>query len=263
MVKRLFVYIVAISFILVAQITAQASDGLLSDLGFEVSADMNFSSKYIWRGIKLDGDPVMQPGFYIKSPASKFGRVKFGYWVSHETEKHDSLRSSEADTIIDYTYSFPKLDLSAGHIYYDFPDGLPADGATGAFSREFYAGLSFPKILLSPSIFYYCDYGRKEDGGGEGSYTVLNIAYGIPVKLLYKYSCSVDLSGHIGHNNKQYYRGKGGDAAFGAGFTVPLTGNLSVKPNVNYSVPWGNISDKGNGSQKNEFYSGVYLSYAF
>ena len=243
-------------------ITKPAEEGLLSDLGFEVSGDLNFSSIYMWRGIMLDGDPVIQPGLYIRTPESKLGRIKIGIWVSHDLENKDALRSSETDYIFDYTYNFPKFDVSLGHIYYDFPDALPTDGAPKGFSREFYCGIGFPKLLLSPSLFYYYDYGNKEDGGGQGSYTVINLSKSLPFTFK-KYSMSLDLMAHAGYNNKQYYRGKGGDAAIGAGVTVPLTKSLSAKPNINYSVPWGNLSDKGNGNQKNRFYGGVYLSYLF
>jgi len=238
-------------------------EGLLSDLKLEVTGDLNYSSIYMWRGIMLDGDPVVQPGIYIRTPESKLGRLKIGFWMSRDMYNQDALKSSETDYIVDYTYNFPSLDLSLGHTYYEFPDALPADGSTGGFSREAYAGLTFSKIPLSPSIYYYYDYGRKDDGGGEGSYTVLNLSYSLPVKLADKYSCSLDLTGHAGYNNKQYYRGKGGDGAISAGFTVPLTKSLSVKPNIDYSIPWGNISDKGNGNQKARVYSGVYLSYLF
>ncbi|MFA5363361.1 MAG: TorF family putative porin [Candidatus Omnitrophota bacterium] len=239
-----------------------AEKGILSDAGFEVSGDLNFSSIYMWRGVMLDGDAVLQPGFYIKSPASKFGRFKVGVWMSHDMENRDTLKSSETDTIFDYTYSFSFVDVSVGHTYYDFPDALPLDGSPKGWSREFYMGFTLSKIFLTPSVYYYYDYGKKEDGGGEGSYTVLNLAYSKPFEIK-EYAMSFDLAGHVGHNNKQYYRGKGGDAGMSAGVSIPLTTSLTCKPNINYSLPWGNISDKGNGNQKNRFFGGVYMNYLF
>lgn len=242
--------------------TEPANEGLFSNLGLEFSGDVNFSSLYMWRGIMLDGDAVVQPGFYIRSPESKLGRIKLGIWLNHDLQNKDSLKSSETDYILDYTYSFPSIALSTGFIYYDFPDGAPVDGAPRAFSREVYGGIAFTKLLLSPSIYYYYDFGRKVDGGGEGSYAVLNLSHSIPF-VMSKYNMSLDLSGHVGFNNKQYYRGKGGDAALGAGVTMPLYKNLTCKPNINYSMPWGNISDKNNGNQKNRLYGGIYLNYIF
>jgi len=244
-------------------IASETGEGVLSDFGLEVSGELNFSSLYMWRGITLDGDAVIQPGLYLKTKDSKFGSLKFGIWFSTDIENKDNLKSEETDYIVDYTYSFSFMSASLGHIYYDFPDALPADGASKGFSREFYGGITFFKLLFSPSVFYYHDYGRKEDGGGHGSYTVISLSYSIPVRAFDKYDCSIDLSGHAGFNNKQYYRGRGGDTALGAGFTLPLAKGLSVKPNINYSVPWGSISDKNNGNQKNRLYGGAYLNYVF
>jgi len=236
---------------------------LFEDLGLEVSADLNVSNIYMWRGIMLDGDPVVQPGFYISSKSYSWGKLKAGVWISHDMEKRDALQSSETDYILDYTYTYKDIGFSLGHIYYDFPDAAPSDGAPKGWSREIYAGASFPKLFLSPTLYYYYDYGRKEDGGGGGSYAMLGVSHSIPLKMIKKYSWSLDLAGHVGLSNKQYYRGKGGDAAFGAGISVPLTKSLSCKPNINYSIPWGNISDKGNGNQKARFYGGVYLAMTF
>ncbi len=237
-------------------------DGILSGSGVEISADVAFNSLYMWRGIMLDGDAVVQPGFYVCSPESKFGRVKLGIWLNHDLQNKDNLRSSETDYLFDYTYSFPIVAVSTGFTYYDFPDAAPADGAPRGFSREVYGGVTFTKLLLSPAIYYYYDFGKKDDGGGEGSYMVLNLSHSIPFAIK-KYNMSFDFSGHVGFNNKQYYRGKGGDAALGAGVSIPLLKNLTCKPNINYSVPWGNISDKNNGNQKNRLYGGAYLNFIF
>ncbi len=235
---------------------------LFPKLGLEASGDVSYSSIYEWRGIMLDGDPVIQPGFYIWTKPSKYGRIKFSYWMSRDLENRDALKSSETDYIVDYTYNFDYVDASFGHTYYDFPDVVPSDGAPKGFSREFYWGLTFPKVFLTPSIFYYYDYGKKEDGGGEGSYLVLNAAYSMPFTVK-NVSCSLDLNGHVGANNKLYFRGKGGDFGMTVGVTVPLTKSLSIKPNVSYAVPWGNLRDTYNGNQKNRVYSGVYMSYVF
>jgi hypothetical protein len=236
-------------------------DGVLANTGIEVSGDLAFNSLYMWRGIMLDGDAVVQPGFYVTSPESKLGRIKVGIWFNHDLQNKDTLKSSEVDYLFDYTYSFSSVDLSTGFTYYDFPDAEP-DGSPRGFSREVYGGITFTKLPLSPAFYYYYDFGRKVDGGGEGSYAVLNLSHSIPFTVS-KYALSLDFSGHVGVNNKQYYSGKGGDAALGVGVTIPLLKNLTCKPNINYSMPWGNISDKNNGNQKNRLYGGVYLSYVF
>ena len=41
--------------------------GLLDDSDVEVSADLAINSNYMWRGFKLDDDPVIQPGIYVSA----------------------------------------------------------------------------------------------------------------------------------------------------------------------------------------------------
>lgn len=238
------------------------SEGVLSDLGLTVTGDLNYSSIYMWRGIMLDGDPVLQPGMYVATAPGDLGVLKVGFWASHDMSNTDALKSSELDFLADYTYSLDDVNVSVGHTYYSFPDLLPSDGAPKGWSRELYLGAGFPKLPLAPSVYWYYDYGKKEDGGGEGTYTVLNLAYSVPFTVK-ETALSLDLAGHVGHNNKQFYKGKGGDAALTAGVTIPLTKSLTCKPNVSYSVPWGNVSDKGNGNQKNRMFTGAYFAYTF
>ncbi len=228
----------------------------------EVTVDLNYSSIYIWRGIMLDGDPCLQPGLYIKTPKSKLGRIKLGVWMSEDMADRDALKSKEIDYIFDYTYNYKDIDFSIGHTYYDFPDAVASDGAIKGFSREAYLAAALTKVFLTPTLYYYYDYGNKEDGGGEGSYIVGSLSHSMP--LTFKgYDMSFDITGHIGHNNKLYYRGKGGDFGCTAFLAMPVVDGFMLKPNVSLSVPWGNISDKENGKQKNRVYAGVYASYNF
>lgn len=245
-----------------AQEESATNATLFDRFGLSASGDLAFNSIYIWRGIMLDGDSVAQPGFYVTGALSEAATVKVGYWASFDMENRDALHSLESDLSTDFTYTVENTALSIGHIYYDFPDAAPLDGAPKGFSREVYVGVACSRLPLSPSVFYYYDYGDKADGGGEGSYTVLNLAKSLPFSVD-GIGMSLDFAGHVGHNNKQYYAGKGGDAAIGMGVTIPLTGKLSCKPNINYSIPWGSVSDKGAGNQESRFYSGIYLNYSF
>jgi hypothetical protein len=232
---------------------SEPQEGLLSNYGFEVSGDVSFYTQYVWRGILLDRDAVMQPGFYILTPESKFGRIKLGLWSSHDLRNRDNLKSEEYDYIIDYTYDFDSISVSLGHTYYDFVD-------TDTFSREFYVGLAFPKIILSPSVYFYRDYGRSEDGGGEGSYTVINLAYSMPLKGT---PLSLDLSGHVGFNHELFINGDGQDIGLKIGLSAPLTKNLSFSPSLNYSIPLGDLSHEDDGNQKERFFAGGTFVYAF
>jgi hypothetical protein len=239
-----------------------ANDGVLSDLGISVSGDMSYYSEYLWRGFLLDGDPVAQTGIYVASPATPLGKLTAKFWMSKDMENRDSRLSDEFDYILDYTYDFSKASVSVGHTYYDYPDQTGLDGAPKTFSREFYAGVTLPKVFLTPSIFVYRDYGDQNDGGGLGNYFVASAAYSIPVKLK-AYACSLDLSGHYGYNRKLFIKGNGGDIGLGAGFTVPLTKTMTMTPGVNYSAPLGDLKRKDDGAQETRVFTGMTVKYTF
>jgi uncharacterized protein (TIGR02001 family) len=227
---------------------AQTNTGILETTDIQVSSDMGIYSKYIWRGFKLDDDPVMQSGIYTSIKG-----FTVSVWGSFDIGTDDELASDEVDYAIDYTYEFEDyLSLSLGHTYYDFP---PAD----LFSKEFYIGLGFD-VLLSPSLTWYRDYGDEDLGGGDGTYTVLSLSHSLP---LGDSPVTLDLSGHAGYNNKLFIKGEGGDTALGIGLTIPLTEKITFNPNINYSMPFGDLKDSEDGNQEDEFYYGFTLAFDF
>jgi hypothetical protein len=232
------------------------SDGLLANSGIIASGDVAFYSEYVWRGILLDGDPVVQPGFYVAGPDSKYGKLTAKFWSSHDLSNSDPRNTSEEyDYILDYTYNLADLSLSFGHTYYDYP-------SADIFSKEFYSGVTFPKLFLSPSLFYYRDYGNPEDGGGLGSYTVVSLAKSLPFEIKGT-PASLELAGHYGYNYELFINGKGGDIGLSAGLKLQLTKNLTCTPNINYSLPLGDLRKTSDGNQKVRVYAGAVFSYSF
>lgn len=226
-----------------------AQGGILKDLKIPlaVSADTAISSKYIWRGITLDDDPVIQPGIYL----SAYGFTA-SVWGSFELQSHDDLSSSEVDYVLDYTHNFGKFSLCLGHTYYDFP-------GSDAFSKEFYAGAGL-NTFLSPCLKFYHDYGSEEDGGGNGEYLVLSLAESLPWGSK---GITLDLGGHVGYNRRLFMNGEGGDAAFNIGVNIPLTEKIIFTPNVNYSIPFGALKAADDGNQDSKFYGGFKLAFGF
>lgn len=224
-----------------------AEEGILEniDLPIEVTADIAFNSKYIWRGFLLDDDAVMQEGVYV----SGYG-FTISAWGSFDIDADDTRNSDEVDYSVDYTHEFEKLSVSLGHTYYDFP---PADTA----SKEYYIGVGL-KTLLSPSLTWYHDYADEDSGGGNGDYIVLEAGHSL---ALGQSPITLDLSTHIAYNDELFINGQGGDANLGIGLTIPLTQNCSVSPAINYSIPFDDLEDSADGNQEEEFYGG--LTFAF
>ena len=228
------------------------------DIEVELSGSMDFYSRYIWRGIRLDNDYVLQPGFNV----SAYG-FDVGVWGSFDIDNDDGAASDEFDTTISYSHDFEGLTIgeteletisvSAGHIYYDFPGG-------NVFSKEVFLGVGYD-TLLAPTLTWYHDYSRESQGGGDGEYVVLDLSHSFDLNE--EYGITLDLGTHVGYNHKLFINGEGGDWAISAGVTVPLTENLSMSPGINYSVPFGGLEDANDGNYEDEFFWGVGLAYNF
>ena len=73
----------------------------------------------------------------------------------------------------------------------------------------------------------------------------------------------MDISGHVGYNDKLFIAGQGGDYGVGLGFTFPIISNLYFSPSINYNVPVGDLSDDEDGAQNEELFWGVNVSAYF
>ncbi|MBU0650509.1 hypothetical protein KKC59_01210, partial [bacterium] len=226
-----------------------AEGGILEkyDIDLEVTADTAFNSEYMWRGFKLDDDPVMQQGVYIAG----YGFTA-SVWGNFDIDSDDALDSDEVDYALDYTYEFKKFSASAGITYYDFP-------GTDAFSREYYVGLGL-KTLLSPTITFYRDFGKESSGGGNGIYTVVGVSHSFNIG---DDGVALDLSAHVGYNHELFIEGEGEDAGIGAALSIPLSEKVKLIPNINYSVPFDDLKDSNDGNQDDEFYGGVKFEFSF
>lgn len=225
-----------------------------SPIPIEISAEVAVYSDYIWRGFMLDDDPVIQPSVSIG--AHGFTAT---FWSSFDLVEHDGLASDEVDATLDYTYEHDLFSLFAGHTWYYFP-GAHAD------TQEVYIGggvnISLgDEITLSPTVTWIHDYGDTDDGGAKGDYIMVGLGHSIP---LFESPVTLDLSGEVAYNHEFFIEGDGGYVLLGAGLTIPLIGeNATLSPNVNYSIPFGDLEDSDDGNQENEFYYGGTLAFNF
>ena len=240
--------LVWVMFLTAGMAEAKSEEYLLEkSKALQISGDFAVYSQYIWRGMLLDKDEVVQNGLYLF-----YKGFSVGIWGSADLQNKDNLHSGEIDYLFDYTYSFKKCNFSVGHTYYNFPE-------TDSFSKEFYIGVGLD-TLLAPSLTYYHDYGDENDGGGDGDYVVLEGSYSLPLKNT---SCTLDFGGHVAYNNKLFINGKGGDFGISIGMGIPLSDKLNLNPNINYTVPFGDLKSSNDGDQENKFYGGFSLDYSF
>ncbi|MCK5013903.1 MAG: hypothetical protein KAS66_08785 [Candidatus Omnitrophica bacterium] len=229
----------------------------LKDEGIEVevSASIDFYSKYVWRGFLLDDDNVLQPGITIASSG-----FEGGFWGSWDIESEDGLASDEVDGWIGYGFdlgflgrNLEKVSFSLGHTWYGFPE---AD----LYSKEFYLGIAFDTIL-SPYITWYNDYEDEAQGGADGNYIMAGIGHSFD--LIEDYGVTLDLGLEYGHNDNAFIDGIGSYLLSTVGLAVPLSEKITVGSNIGYSVPFDDLASGGGNDQKEQFYSGVSLAFSF
>src|SRR5437867_797956 len=91
-----------------------------------VDGSITYNSKYIWRGFKLDDDPVLQPSITFNA----FNGWAVNVWSNFDVGQEDELNSDDIDTVVTYSHTFENLSVSVvqlnpltitvGHTYYDF-----------------------------------------------------------------------------------------------------------------------------------------------
>lgn len=235
-------------------------NAVLKNANISVTGSTSIYSKYIWRGFRLDDDYVIQPSMTINA----FNGFSLNVWGNYNISTDiNGTNSNETDTTLTYTKKLENMKLlgldltpisvTVGHIYYDF-------SGTGLFAKETVLGFAYD-TFLSPTLTWYHDYSRESQGGGDGDYFALCASKSLD--LIKDYGVTLDLSGHVGYNKRDFIRSEGGDVLLTGGVTVPLTKNLKLSPTVNWSSPFGNLSEDGNGNQKNYFFWGSTLNYTF
>jgi uncharacterized protein (TIGR02001 family) len=192
-----------------------------------VNVDLNLGSKYVWRGLLLTDDPVLQPSLTIG-----YKKLSLNFWANNDlTDRGTSGESeiTEFDYTLDYSSSVDQFSYSLGVIQYTFPD-------VGEGTTELYGSIGYD-FVVSPTLTVYYD---TDEAGG--IYANLGLGYSLSLPEVAELSPSLDLSGSIAYAssgwNKLYYGVD--DSAFvdlllTATLSVPIDDHISVGPFVSYS----------------------------
>ena len=192
---------------------AQASD-------FSADAEATLGSHYVWRGFDvLDGVQLpLQPSVTVGHTSGLSVNV-WGSWAL--LDRDNTKAGDEIDYTIDYSTDVTDaLSISAGFIYYSFPE------ASAAKTSEIYAGASYAAVG-SPSLTVYYDSKLLDDGANEadGIYVSLAGAHTLPVAGL-----DVDLGGSLGYGSSDAFDGLQ-DLNLSASTSMPV-GPISISPFV-------------------------------
>lgn len=229
-------------------------------LPFDVELGADLFSHYVWRGMVLTDDPVIQPSLTI-SKETAAGTFGFNVWGSFDlTDINEGNGSDFRLQEIDYTLSYAKsltewIDFEAGVIYYRFP------GTTYDSTWEGYASLSFPAVsLFTPSITAYYDFDEVE-----GWYIKAAIEREFAITEAVTLGLSASLGFADADYNAAYFdvdESAFTDLNFGAALSYQVTENFSVGASAGYMILVdSDIRDEV--SDKDKFYMGVSAGFAF
>ena len=128
-----------------------------------VSANVSFTTDYIWRGMTQSDGPAVQGGFDYEAESGFYA----GFWGSNVNFNNGN--GQELDYYAGYGFSLGDVGVDVGYITYDYPDSDP--------------DLKFEEIYLGFSIG---DLGLTYASGQDEAPDYIEVSYGIgPVSISY------------------------------------------------------------------------------
>jgi len=113
--------------------------GILSLPTFaSVSANVSFTSDYIWRGMTQTDGPAIQGGFDYAAESGFYA----GIWGSNVNFNDGT--GSELDYYFGYGFEAGSIGVDLGYVAFDYPDNT-----TGADFEEIVIGLSYSDFGLT------------------------------------------------------------------------------------------------------------------
>ncbi len=223
---------------------------------WSLNLNATYSSKKVWRGICATDDPVLQ--HYI---ALSYKGLSLAFWGNMDTTDFKDYRRQyeELDYILNYSWSWEKLNFSVGGIYYQYPQ------AHRFSTTEVYFGVGV-KTLLSPTFTVYQDVDENE-----GTYATLSLGH--TFKDVWKPSATTTMSVAIttsfaygwSRHNLWYYGSDGSgfaDAKVSLGLPFQIGDHVTVTPAIHYSVL---LDDNIRSAMRDDdnFWAGLTFTYAF
>ena len=213
----------------------------------ETVYQIDFASRYIWRGFDLNPHkkPVIQPSIEFT-----FGRSGFSLelWSSLSFV---SKELNEFDLILSYSTDLSKdFSLSAGLVHYGWylAENFRFSDDT---SHEVFLSLESPGIFLNPTLSVFYDF-----TSGDGIYLLLEIGHSFTLSDW----LGADLFASLGYNGGQWLAEKSdsglSDLNFGLSLPVQL-GSFQVAAFANYTI----VLLEAIG-EENFFWFGVSVSYS-
>ena len=220
-----------------------------------VSLDLTRHSKYVWRGITVTDEPVLQPAITFGC-----GNLSASVWANIDTtdSSGDRWQANEVDYTLDYAFGWKAFKFSVGAVFYQFPSAHCAD------TVEVYGAVGLD-VPLAPTVTLYQDVDEHD-----GQYVVLSVGHTFEDvwKPCQGVALSVDLGasaawGSRKHNRFYYGAGSGwADATASLGLPIKIGDHLTVTPAAHYSYILDPDVAEALGD-RDVFWGGLALSVSF
>jgi len=108
-----------------ALVAAFGSTAFAAANDFSVNFDVDFASKYIWRGANWNNGCVLQPSLAVNYGGFKaqiWGSMDLTNWATwYDFKEKPAGYFTEWDTSVQYTHNFGAFDLTVGGVDYQYP----------------------------------------------------------------------------------------------------------------------------------------------
>jgi hypothetical protein len=200
---------------------------------FSLALDGALNSKYVWRGLVLADDLVLQPSIALAFhglTASLWGSLELTDSQLYPDQGPTAGEFTETDLVLDYTRTVSRLDLSLGFIHYRFPN-------TGAApTTEVYGVVALP-VKFSPAVTFYRDVDQAP-----GTYMTLSVGHQLQLGGKRR-GLNVDIAASAAYGSSGYHAAYYGldEAALSDAFltvSIPLKLDRfwTLTPSLGYSM---------------------------
>jgi hypothetical protein len=257
------------------------------DKWWSVNASTGWDSLYMFRGVNVlgNGNGIYWLGAGLGASPWENGTFTANVWYgvgSWWNGANTQQRYGELDVTLGYAHEFGPLTLSAGWIYYHFPNVPTATSVNGpANQNEIYFGASYAievgDITITPSTTYYYNIGPEwgQTAGlanGGSSYWSFGLNSSIPVA----YDGAVSLAPYTQFNLNFRFNQRAGTPVTpfsggnnwqtGVALPIQFTSWFSVSPYVAYSWTWQNLASPFGGvaaTSPSTWWGGISANFTY
>ena len=228
---------------------------------FSLDAGVDYSSRYIWRGMDLieDNQAAVQPWFSTGYAVTDKLTVSYLFWADYRLIEGDDKANrdndwDEFDHVISMNYAFnDNVSFDLGYIYYCLPDGAWVSGTNN--DQEVYGGVNVALAdNLSTNVTVYYNFDR---GSADGIYAKWSLDASKALTDTAEFSASAGI-GYMDYDN-----GINGfaDLPLSTRVSVDLGHGLGMYVSANYSFAFEAVRDNG-ADYENEAWVMTGLSYS-